>query len=45
MHQLGLNYQRPLHRADEQNAARLERWKQEEIPLIGKLTRSSRHSC
>lgn len=34
LHQLGLTCQRPLHRAYEQNAARVEHWRQAEFPAI-----------
>ena len=41
MRQLGLSCQRPLHRAYEQDAARVERWKREEFPLIRQMAKKA----
>ena len=41
MRQLGLSCKRPLHRAYEQDAARVERWKREEFPLIRQMARKA----
>ncbi len=38
---LGLSCQRPLRRVYEQDAARVERWKQEEFPLIRQLAKQA----
>ena len=39
LRQLGLSCQRPLRRAYEQDPARVERWKQEEFPLIRQMAK------
>lgn len=41
MRQLGLSCQRPLARAYERDAARVERWKHEEFPRIRKMAREA----
>jgi transposase len=41
LQQLGLSCQRPLHRAYEQDAARVERWKKEEFPLIRQMAKQA----
>lgn len=41
MRQLGLSCQRPLHRAYEQDPVRVERWRNEEFPLIRKLAKEA----
>lgn len=41
LRQLGLSCQRPLHRAYEQDAARVERWKREEFPHIRKMAKEA----
>jgi transposase len=41
LRQLGLSCQRPLHRACEQDAARVERWKKEEFPQIRQMAKEA----
>lgn len=41
LRQLGLSCQRPLHRAYEQDPARVERWKREEYPAIRQLAKEA----
>lgn len=41
MRQLGLSCQRPLHRAYEQDPVRVEKWRNEEFPLIRKLAKEA----